>query len=58
MNLRATQAQVGDEALRLFTIYAPPQHAEGTVHRTKADALAAEDTETTMAGSAAPIAGH
>ena len=32
----------GDEPLRLFTIYAPPQHAAGTVQETKADALAAE----------------
>ncbi len=24
--------------LRLYTVYAPPQHAPGTVHRTKADA--------------------
>lgn len=32
----------GDEPLRLFTVYAPPQHPAGTVHQTKADALAAE----------------
>ena len=32
----------GDEPLRLFTIYAPPEHPAGTVHHTKADALAAE----------------
>ena len=25
------------EALRLYTLYAPPEHAEGTVHHTKAD---------------------
>ena len=31
---------VGD--LRLYTIYAPPGHAPGTVHRTKADADADE----------------
>jgi mannose-6-phosphate isomerase-like protein (cupin superfamily) len=24
--------------LRLYTVYAPPQHAQGTIHRTKADA--------------------
>jgi mannose-6-phosphate isomerase-like protein (cupin superfamily) len=29
-----------DEALQLFTIYAPPEHAAGTVHETKADAAA------------------
>lgn len=28
--------------LRLYTIYAPPEHAPGTVHETKADAEAAE----------------
>jgi mannose-6-phosphate isomerase-like protein (cupin superfamily) len=33
----------GDGVLRLLTIYAPPDHAPDTVHRTKADAEAAED---------------
>jgi len=28
--------------LRLFTVYAPPQHAQGTIHRTKAEADADE----------------
>jgi mannose-6-phosphate isomerase-like protein (cupin superfamily) len=28
--------------LRLYTIYSPPQHAPGTVQKTKTDALAAE----------------
>jgi mannose-6-phosphate isomerase-like protein (cupin superfamily) len=32
----------GDEALKLFTIYAPPQHRSGTIHATKADAAAEE----------------
>jgi mannose-6-phosphate isomerase-like protein (cupin superfamily) len=32
----------GVTALRLYTIYAPPEHAPGTIHRTKADAEAAE----------------
>jgi len=32
----------GDESLRLITIYAPPEHAPGTVHQTKAEADAAE----------------
>ena len=32
----------GDRALRLITIYAPPEHAPGTVHVTKAEADAAE----------------
>ena len=35
----------GAEPLRLFTIYAPPEHADGTVHRTKADADEAEARE-------------
>jgi mannose-6-phosphate isomerase-like protein (cupin superfamily) len=30
------------EPLHLYTIYTPPQHPDGTVHKTKADALAAE----------------
>jgi mannose-6-phosphate isomerase-like protein (cupin superfamily) len=28
----------GDGELKLFTIYAPPEHPHGTVHKTKADA--------------------
>jgi mannose-6-phosphate isomerase-like protein (cupin superfamily) len=32
----------GDAPLRLITIYAPPEHAPGTVHRTKSEADAAE----------------
>lgn len=32
----------GGQSLKLFTIYAPPQHASGTIHETKADADAAE----------------
>jgi mannose-6-phosphate isomerase-like protein (cupin superfamily) len=40
----------GSVDLRLFTIYAPPQHAPGTVHRTKAEADADEgDTFTVPA---------
>ena len=35
----------GDDPLRLITIYAPPEHAPGTVHETKADADAAEAEE-------------
>lgn len=27
-----------DRTLRLYTIYTPPEHADGTVHRTKAEA--------------------
>ena len=32
----------GNEDLRLFTVYAPPEHKDGTVHPLKADALADE----------------
>lgn len=28
----------GSEAMKLYTLYAPPNHAPGTVHPTKADA--------------------
>ncbi len=28
--------------MKLYTIYAPPEHAPGTIHRTKAEADAAE----------------
>ena len=30
------------EPLKLYTVYTPPQHPDGTVHKTKADADAAE----------------
>lgn len=33
----------GDEPLKLYTIYAPPEHAEGTVHKTKAEAEASKE---------------
>jgi mannose-6-phosphate isomerase-like protein (cupin superfamily) len=32
----------GEEPLRLYTIYSPPNHPEGTIHETKADAERAE----------------
>jgi len=35
-------ANTGDGPLRLVTVYAPPEHPPGTVHRTKAEADAAE----------------
>jgi mannose-6-phosphate isomerase-like protein (cupin superfamily) len=31
-----------DADLKLYTIYSPPNHKDGTVHRTKADAIADE----------------
>ena len=33
------------EDLKLYTIYAPANHPEGTIHATKADAMAAEEHE-------------
>lgn len=33
----------GDEPLRLYTIYAPPEHVDGTVHATKAEADASRE---------------
>ncbi|AEI40683.1 YrkC [Paenibacillus mucilaginosus KNP414] len=32
----------GDKPLQLYAIYAPPQHPTGTVHATKAAAMASE----------------
>ncbi|WP_248278545.1 cupin domain-containing protein [Bacillus sp. DNRA2] len=32
----------GNIPLKLYSIYAPPQHPKGTVHKTKSDAMAAE----------------
>lgn len=33
----------GNTPLKLYSIYAPPEHPFGTVHRTKAEAMAAEE---------------
>jgi mannose-6-phosphate isomerase-like protein (cupin superfamily) len=38
-NIRNT----GDKTMRLYTLYAPPEHVDGTVHATKADAQEAEE---------------
>ena len=32
----------GPGEMKLYTVYAPPEHAPGTIHRTKAEADAAE----------------
>jgi mannose-6-phosphate isomerase-like protein (cupin superfamily) len=32
----------GDGPLKVYSLYSPPEHPDGTVHQTKADALAAE----------------
>lgn len=36
----------GDEPLIIATVYAPPNHIDGTVHKTKADAVADVKDET------------
>ncbi|MFL0361578.1 cupin domain-containing protein [Pseudobacillus sp. 179-B 2D1 NHS] len=36
----------GNKPMKLYSIYAPPEHPFGTVHKTKADALAAEKKHT------------
>lgn len=41
----------GKETLKLFTIYSPPQHAAGTVHETKREADAAEETHAALSMS-------
>jgi mannose-6-phosphate isomerase-like protein (cupin superfamily) len=40
-----TVTNTGEEDLALLTIYAPPQHAPGTVHHTRSDAMRAEMAE-------------
>ena len=31
------------EALKLYTIYTPPEHKDGTIHKTREEAIAAEE---------------
>jgi mannose-6-phosphate isomerase-like protein (cupin superfamily) len=45
----------GERPLKLFTIYAPPQHSPGTIHETKADADAAESHDVVPVGVAAEL---
>jgi mannose-6-phosphate isomerase-like protein (cupin superfamily) len=33
----------GDKPLKLYTLYGPPEHADGTVHVTKAEAMASKE---------------
>lgn len=33
----------GDRPLKLYTLYGPPEHKDGTVHATKAEALRAKE---------------
>ena len=32
-----------DEEMKLYTLYSPPEHRDGTIHRTREDALAKEE---------------
>jgi len=41
--MRHNFVNTGSLDLKLYTVYAPPQHAPGTIHRTKADADAEEE---------------
>lgn len=34
---------IGQAELKLYTIYSPPEHPDGTIHATKADALKSEE---------------
>lgn len=40
---RHNVVNTGDEPLRLYTVYAPPEHRDGTVQATKADADAEDE---------------
>jgi hypothetical protein len=31
------------QELKLYTLYSPPEHRDGTIHKTKADALSHEE---------------
>lgn len=40
---RHNLVNTGDEPLRVYTIYGPPEHRDGVVHKTKADAERMEE---------------
>ena len=42
--VRHNFVNTGPNPLVLYTVYAPPEHADGAVHRTKAEADAAEES--------------
>lgn len=33
----------GDEPMKLYTVYSPPEHKDGTVHKTKREAMEAHE---------------
>jgi mannose-6-phosphate isomerase-like protein (cupin superfamily) len=35
----------GSEVMKLYTVYTPPEHEDGTIHQTKAEAMAAHHEE-------------
>ena len=35
----------GSNPLKLYTLYSPPNHPDGTIHRTRAEAMVAEEEE-------------
>ena len=40
---RRNVKNTGEEPLKLYTLYGPPEHADATVRATKADAMALEE---------------
>jgi mannose-6-phosphate isomerase-like protein (cupin superfamily) len=40
---RHNVVNTGTEPLKLYTLYGPPEHRDGVIHRTKAEADAAEE---------------
>lgn len=40
---RHNVTNTGERAMKLYTLYGPPEHADGTIHETRADAKAAEE---------------
>lgn len=42
--IRHNVTNTGHRSLKFYTLYAPPQHADGTVHHTKSDADAEHAT--------------
>lgn len=43
--VRHNLVNTGDKPIRLYTVYAPPETAPGTVHATRAEAMAAEHVQ-------------
>jgi len=48
----------GTAPLKLYTVYSPPNHPEGTVHKTKADAEAAEARQHANNGLGSQVPGR